>query len=118
MRFELEIEHWNITIELEKTPNYKPDSKFTHVSQSEKKDWEEGKLSFYSMMIRSQTSDPDYVFQDPLIHYTCGVLLPDNQEEIIQDLEVILDEEGLLEHIFKHWELIENTEGPEWREPS
>ena len=115
MRYELEVEHWKILIELEKTPTYKPDSKFTHVGQQERKEWEEGKLSFYSLIITTHSIDIEYPHQDPLTHYSCGVLLPDDPEAMQKDLEVILDEEGLLEHVFKHWELIENTEGPDWK---
>jgi hypothetical protein len=51
-----------------------------------------------------------------MTHYSCGVLLSLDEQEVQEELEYILDQEGILEHILKHWELQEDQEsvGPEW----
>ncbi len=115
MRFELDVENFHILMELTRTPDYRPDGKFSQVSQEERELWQKGKLSFYSIVITSQSTDKDFIHQDPLIHYTCGLLLPEDPQELQEDLEVILDEEGLLEHVFTHWDLITGEDGPQWR---
>lgn len=117
MRFELELEDWHLLIEIEKTPSYRPDSKFTHISQGENKDWLAGRLAFHSLTITSKPLDPGHPHPSPLVHYSCGVLLPEDEAEMMEDLEIILEEEGLIDHILHHWQLIEITDGPEWKEP-
>ncbi len=115
MKFELELEDWHLLIEIQKTPHYRPDSKFTHISQGENKDWLEGRVSFHCLIITSKPLSAEHPHQEPLIHYSCGVLLPEEESEIIEDLEIIMEEEGLIDHILHHWQLIESTEGPEWK---
>ncbi len=113
MKFELEMDEWIIVLELESTPNYRPDNKFVQTSSADLQSWREGSLGFYSLFISSaKKTDPETI----MIHYAPGVLLPHDPDEISQDLEIILDDEGLLEHVLNHWKLEENENGPIWRQ--
>ncbi|GEM_PF-1916933 len=119
MKFELETDNWHLKIELQSTPNYRPDGKFSSTPKADLQSWREGSLAFFSVFITSsrlESADSDDGI-DQMIHYSCGLLLPVDPEELQEDLEIILDEEGLLDHIFNHWELQGSSNGPEWRHP-
>lgn len=113
MKFELEIDDWIFHLALELTPEYRPNNKFVQTSSSDLQSWREGHLGFYSLIITSSKKDnPD----ESMIHYVAGVLLPNDPDEIAEDLEVILDDEGLIEHVLNHWKLDEDDQGPSWRQ--
>ena len=113
MRFELEAERWHFLLELEQSPNYRPDNKLIHTPPEDLQGWREGTMGFYSLIITSsRLEDPD----TNLTHYASGLLLPHDPDEIREDLEIILDEEGLFEHVLNHWKLLEDEEGPIWRQ--
>lgn len=112
MRFEFSAEEWHFVIEVLPAKDYKPDSKFSAVSSQELAAWRQGEMGFYHIVIVSKRMDSD---EDEMIHYASGVLLPQDPEELQDELEGLLDDAGYLEHILKHWELGELDEGPEWR---
>lgn len=119
MNFEFETDKWHILIELHSTPTYKPDGKFSKISKVDLQGWREGNLGFFNLFIISTRREPSSNKDgfNQMTHYTCGLLLPVDPDELQEDLEIILDEEGLLDHIFNHWELQDSPEGPEWRHP-
>lgn len=113
MRFELEADKWHFLLELEPTPHYRPDNKFIQTPPADLQQWHEGIMGFYSLVITSsKLEDPETT----LTHYAAGLLLPHDPDEIQEDLEIILDEEGLFEHVLNHWKLLEDEEGPTWRQ--
>lgn len=113
MRYELEADQWHFILELERTPNYRPDNKFIQTPPDDLKQLREGTMAFFSIVI---TSSKIGAPEENLTHYACGLLLPLDPEELQEDLEIVLDDEGLLEHVLNHWELQESTEGPSWRQ--
>lgn len=112
MRFEFSADEWHFVIEVNQAKEYKPDTKFSAVSSSDMEAWRQGDLSFYNIIIVSKKLDSD---EDEKIHYASGVLLPQDPEELQEELEHVLDDAGYLEHILKHWELGDLPQGPEWR---
>lgn len=113
MRFELEADKWHFVLELEATPNYRPDNKFIQTPAADLQSWRDGSMGFYSLFITSfKKGDPD----NSLTHYAAGLLLPHDPEEIQEDLEIILDDEGLFDHVLNHWKLLEENNGPNWRQ--
>lgn len=113
MKFELEVDDYLLILELHPTPDYRPNNKFVHTSSSDLQSWREGHLGFYSLYITSaKKSHPEEV----MTHYVAGVLLPNDPDGIAEDLEIILDDEGLIEHVLNHWKLEEDAKGPSWRE--
>lgn len=121
MKFELEADRWHFILKLEKTPNYKPEGKFFVGSAQDQMALKEGFIEYYSLTVESRLLEDiekfgsDSAEVPALTHICFGILLPTDPDELAEDLEVILDEEGLLEHVMKHWELQEDTEGPHWR---
>jgi hypothetical protein len=115
MKFEFTADKWRFILEAQPDPNYIPDSKFLTPDPEELDSWREGKSLFFQLTITSNKLEPEEGKINSMTHYTGGVLLSVDQEEAQEELEFILDQEGLLEHILKHWELHEESVGPEWR---
>ena len=116
MKFEFSADQWRFLLEATPDHSYMPDSKFLTPDPEELELWREGKSLFYQLVITSSRLKPIENSVNSMTHYTGGVLLSTDASEAQEELEIILDQEGLLEHILKHWELHEESVGPEWRE--
>jgi len=113
MRFEFSAENWHFVIEVNSTPNYRPDGKFGNVNPSDLQAWREGHVGFYEVIIVSKKLDQSS--DSELIHIAQGVLLPTEPDDLQEELECALDQDGFLEHILNHWELEDSKLGPVWR---
>lgn len=113
MKFELSADEWHFTIEVTLNPDFKPEAKFASYSHESLQSWREGSLGFYNLFVTSRNS----TFGDDLemTHYVSGILLPQDPDELQDELEHVLEEDGYIEHILKHWELHELSSGPEWK---
>jgi len=120
MRFEFETDEHSFTIEVLINQDFRPDGKFNLYPQSSIEQWREGNLAFYNVIITSRLLG-DHASDSPeaqtLIHYSCGILLPTEKQELQEELEMVLDNDGLIEHVLNHWELHLGSPGPEWKNP-
>jgi hypothetical protein len=110
---ELNFEYNDIKfyLQLEFTPTYFPVEKIRPLSKKLKKAINSERIGFYKVYIVSTKDETE------LRHYHPGLLLPHDEKEKMNDLDVFIDEEGgILDFIVSHWELEakENHEGPSW----
>jgi len=116
MKFEFTADQWRFFLEAKPDPSYIPDSKFLSPDPEELDSWRAGTSLFYQLTIISSRLKPIKREMNSMTHYTGGVLLSTDQDEAQEELELILDQEGILDHILKHWELHEESVGPEWKQ--
>ncbi len=121
MKFEFTADKWHFLLETVPDPNYMPDSKFLSPEPEELDSWRSGKSLFFQLIITSTLlkpqEDSSSAATAKMKHYLAGVLLPTEEAEAQEELEFILDQEEILEHIIKHWELEQESVGPSWRGP-
>ncbi len=100
MKLTLTIEDLECLLEVIETPNFTPQS-VTRIHPAELKALTLGEIGYFSVLIETTQKN------QKLNHYFPGILLSIDKEERIKDLEDFLEDGGALDHILKHWELVE-----------
>ncbi|ATH08413.1 hypothetical protein BIY24_10770 [Halobacteriovorax marinus] len=109
MKFSTEVEGIVFEIEVTATDDYKSFNPLSTYSIQDLDDLKENLIRIYAIEVSSSKN------QTTLKHYTPGVLMSSNEEDIPEELEDALDEFGIIEHILKHWKLNDsNNLRPEW----
>jgi len=109
MKFSANIEGIELKILIEQDKIYKAHNPLTSFSLQDLEDIKDDVVRVYSITVKSSKNG------ETLEHYTTGVLLSTDESEIQEELEDILDDFGVIEHILKHWKLNEsNALSPEW----
>jgi hypothetical protein len=109
MRFKCTVEDIDLVIEIFRDENYKAPNPLVNFSLQDLEDMKDGIVQTFSVMVESTKGDQS------MKHYSSGVLLSSNEEEVQEELEEILDDYGIIEHILKHWSINNsNNLKPEW----
>lgn len=109
MKFRCTVEDIELEIEIFRDDNYKALNPLVNFSIQDLEDMKDGLVKTYSLHVTSTKNG------ESMQHYSSGVLLSSDEEEIKEELEEILDDFGVIEHIIKHWKM--NDSGlltPDW----
>lgn len=109
MRFKTQIENIDLTIEIYKDPEYKATNPLARFSMQDLEELKDGTVHIYSLNVLSRKGD------QTMNHYTAGILLSADETDIQEELQEILEDFGIVEHVLKHWELNDsNNLRPSW----
>ena len=109
MRFKTQVENIDLTIEIYKDPDYKATNPLARFSIQDLDELKEGTVHIYSLTVLSTKGD------ETMSHYTTGILLSADESDIQDELQEILEDFGIVDHILKHWELNNsNNLRPSW----
>lgn len=109
MKFSTQIEGIDFQITIQRDEQYKSFNPLTSYTIQDLDDLKEDLIRVYSIEVTTTKKDIT------LKHYTTGVLMSSNEEEIPEELEDALSDFGIIEHILKHWNLNDsNNLKPEW----
>jgi hypothetical protein len=97
--FKLDYKDYEFTITLEADPLHCPIERWCILTDEDRDLLESGEMAFYSLEITSKANS------ESCLHFIPGVQLPVQEDEQMEDLEIILLDEGLLDEILDHWEL-------------
>lgn len=107
--FKLDYKDYEFTITLEPDPKHSPIERWCILTDEDRDLIESGEMAFYSLEITSFHNN------DSCLHFIPGVQLPADEDEQMEDLEIILLDEGLLDEILDHWTLRNNPDPkPSW----
>ncbi len=109
MKFEFELENIQFYVELVENKTYHPHHITNPMSKQETLELEAGEFGFFDLYISSSRGE------ESLKHYKPALALSYDLEEVQQELEELLFEENLLEPVLKHWNYVDNIDGPEWK---
>ena len=109
MRFKCVVEDINLVIEIFRDENYKAHNPLVDFSLHDLEDMKDGVVHIYSVIVESTKGD------ESMKHYSSGVILSADEDEIKEELEEILDDYGIVEHIQKHWSINNSNDlNPDW----
>ncbi|OUR99834.1 hypothetical protein A9Q84_02055 [Halobacteriovorax marinus] len=112
MKFSANIEGIEFKITIERDKVYKAHNPLNSFSLQDLEDIKDGIVAIYSIIVQSSKNN------ETLEHYTTGILLSSDESEIPEELEEILDDFGIVEHVLKHWKLNESSSlDPDWALP-
>lgn len=97
MLLSLTVENIEIKLEVKPLAHYEPSSSERWGSRGLQKEIDQGVCQHVSLMITSTRENEEQ------IHYLPHLILPVEQEALIEELEVFLDQEGALDHILNSW---------------
>jgi hypothetical protein len=109
MKFRCTVEDIELEIRIYRDDDYKAHNPLVNFSIQDLEDMKDGLVKTYSLHVVSTKNGQS------MEHYSSGVLLSSNEDEIQEELEEILDDFGVVDHILKHWKLNDsNNLSPDW----
>lgn len=101
MKFELDTQSHHFILELTPDPSYLPDGQFDIFDQEDLNEHLGDHLAFYQITIVSHPIGKNEI----MTHYQGGLLLPQDQEELQDELGALIDNNNYLGHIINQWQL-------------
>jgi hypothetical protein len=107
--FKLDYKDYEFTITLDLDPKHSPIERWCILTEEDRELLESGDMAFFSLEITSSIN------KESCTHFIPGVQLPIEDDEQMEDLEIILLDDGLLDEILEHWDLRNSKESkPSW----
>ena len=107
MNFKCEVEGLELKIEVNKKDFQSPHRHFL-LSKQDQRDLDSGAICFYEIIIHSSKGE------ETMIHYSPGHAMTIDEEELLDEVEIVLEDAGLIDKVLLHWEL-ETEQGPRWK---
>lgn len=109
MVFTLNFENIDFTFKLHPAQGYTPDKGQRSLDHTTLKAIEAGQAGHFQLFITSSRGEESYQ------HYIPNLVLPTDQEECLEELELYLNEEGGLDKVLEFWKRLESSaERPRW----
>lgn len=107
MKFSCTVEEVNMLIEVNKI-NFSSTSQHFLLTQKDKKEMDNGQICFYEIWIHSEYEG------DKMSHYSPGHALTVDKDDLLEEVQHVLNEGGLVDKVLEHWDL-SLEEGPRWK---
>ncbi len=109
MKFSTKIEGIDFKIEINRDENYRPFNPLSSFTIQDLDDLREDLIRVYSIEVTTSKKG------ESLKHYTTGLLMSSDEEEIPEELEEALADFGIIDHILKQWKINDsNNLKPDW----
>ncbi|EQC44522.1 hypothetical protein M899_2408 [Bacteriovorax sp. BSW11_IV] len=107
MKFSCSIEDINLVIEVNKI-KFSSTNQHYLLTKKDQNEMNNGEICFYEIIITSEVDG------EKMTHYSPGHALTAHEEDLMEEVEHVLDDSGLLDKVVDHWNLNEE-EGPRWK---
>jgi hypothetical protein len=109
MEFKFNINKVEFFIKIIQDKKFIPSEKDNLITQKDLKRIKNGKALFYCLFIKSKKGDQS------LTHYSGGLILTSNEEQLPRELEEIIEDYSFIDSILNTWTLVESDHGPSWK---